>query len=41
MHELGDGHDRHTNFDLPLHGFHLFQDFPNGMASAFGSDDDA
>src|SRR5216684_3596807 len=41
MHQLGDSHDRHADFDLALSGLHLFQDFPNGMASAFGSDNNA
>src|SRR5258708_20144811 len=41
MHQLGDGHDRHADFDLALSGLHLFQDFPNGMASAFGSNNNA
>jgi hypothetical protein len=30
-----------ADFDLALNRLHLFQDFPNGMASAFGSDNDA
>ena len=41
MHQLGDGHDRHANFDLALSRLHLFKNFPNSVASAFGSDDDA
>jgi hypothetical protein len=41
MHPLGDGHDRRADFDLALDRFHLFWDFPNGMAYAFGGDNDA
>ncbi|MGA2814103.1 MAG: hypothetical protein ABSG16_22105 [Candidatus Acidiferrum sp.] len=41
MHQFGDGHDRHADFDLALNRLHLFKDFPNGVPSAFGSDNDA
>ena len=41
MHQFGDGHNRHADFDLALNRLYLFQNFPNGMASALGSDNDA
>jgi len=34
---LCDGHHGQTDFDLALNRLHLFQGFPNGMASAFAS----
>jgi hypothetical protein len=39
MHQFGDSHHRHPDF--ALNRLQLFQDFPNGTASAFGSDNDA
>ena len=38
MHEFGDSHDRYTDFDLALSYLHLFENFANGVASAFGGD---
>ena len=40
MHQLGNSHHGDADFDLTLNCLHLFKDFPNGMASAFGSDND-
>ena len=41
VHQFGDGYYRYADFDLALNRFHLFKYFPNGMASAFGGDNDA
>jgi len=38
MHQFGYGYHRQADFDLALTRLHLFQDFPNGTAPAFGSD---
>ena len=36
-----DGGERYADFDLALSRLHLFQGFPNGVASALGSANDA
>lgn len=42
MNQLGDAHDRDADLDLAaLRRTNLFQDLPDGVASALGRDDDA
>ena len=41
VHQLGDGHDGQTDLDLAVRGLYLFEDLADGVAPAFGGDDDA
>lgn len=41
MHEFGDRHHREADLGFSLAGIHLFEDLPDAVTSALGSDDHA